>query len=178
MGRLEEACAACQFKPGEEPDDLRPMSWDEARSLNRRGFTLGAHGLTHAILTRETRERALAEIEQSLSKVTVEVGAPCTTFAFPNGNYNTELVQHALRCGASTIMTTEPAWADTASALGCLPRIQLFGGSSQARIESKIAMAAFNGLLPNPNGSGRGRRFIHSEGRTPSPGTSVPEWGY
>jgi peptidoglycan/xylan/chitin deacetylase (PgdA/CDA1 family) len=178
MGRLERACAECQYKPGGEPDDLRPMSWDEARSLNRRGFTLGAHGLTHAILTCETRERAFAEIDQSLARVTDELGAPCTTFAFPNGNYDTELLQHARRCGASTVMTTEPTWADTTSALGHLPRIQLFGGASRARIESKIAMAAFRGILANPNGSGRGYRHIPREGGAPSSGATVPEWGY
>src|SRR6266853_1991757 len=88
MNRLEKACAEHKFAAQDESDDLRPMSWEEVRSLNRRGFTIGAHGVTHAILTRETRERAFDEIEESLSKVTAETGMPCRTFAFPNGNYN------------------------------------------------------------------------------------------
>jgi len=158
MKRLEKACADYNFKPGDESDDLRPMSWEEVRSLNRRGFTIGAHGLTHAILTREKRKRAFAEIEESLAKATLEVGAPCTTFAFPNGNYNTELVWHAVRCGASTLMTTDPGWVDERAVLWRLPRVQLFGSASRARIESKIALAAFKGILANPNGSGRRER--------------------
>jgi len=56
--------------------------------------------------------------------VSSEVGAPCDTFAFPNGNYGPALAQHALRCGARTVMTTEPSWR-TAVALWRLPRIQL-----------------------------------------------------
>lgn len=153
--RLEQACARHGFTPDCESDDLRPMSWDEARDLARRGFNIGAHGVTHAILTNETKERAFAEIEGSLAKVSAELGAPCTTFAFPNGNYTPELAQHALRCGATTVMTTEPTWVHEHSPFWRLPRIQLFGEFSPAKIELKIALAAMRGVLANPDGSGR-----------------------
>ena len=152
-------------------DDLRLMSWDEVASLARRGFTIGAHGLSHAILTREPREQAFAEIEQSVAAVTSRIGAPCATFAWPNGNYNDELLEHALRCGVSTVMTTEPAWVDGGASLHRLPRIQLFGSSSRAHIESKIALAAFRGVLPNPNGSGRAYSFPPREAGRTSYGT-------
>ncbi|HEX4646377.1 MAG TPA: polysaccharide deacetylase family protein, partial [Verrucomicrobiae bacterium] len=106
--RLDHACACHGFTPDNAADDFRPMSWDEARNLALRGFTIGAHGLTHAILTRETKAMAFAEIEESLAKAGSELGLPCTTFAFPNGTYTPELAQHAFRCGAATVMTTEP----------------------------------------------------------------------
>jgi hypothetical protein len=80
---------------------------------------------------------------------------PCTTFAFPNGEYNTELSQYALLCGARTAMTTDPMWVNSRSALWQLPRVQLFGNASRARIEAKIALAAFKGALANPSSSGR-----------------------
>ncbi len=155
MDRLDQACKECKFNPDGVSDDRRPMSWDEARCLNRRLFTIGAHGSTHAILTHETRERALTEIAESLATVTRELGEPCETFAFPNGNYNTELLQHAMRCGANTVMTTEPMWADNSASLWRLPRLQLFGGASRGQIEAKIAVAAIKGILANPDGSGR-----------------------
>jgi peptidoglycan/xylan/chitin deacetylase (PgdA/CDA1 family) len=150
--RLDRACAEHQFAAAEDSDDLRPMSWEEVRSLKQRGFAIGAHGVTHAILTRETREAALAEVQASLALVTQETGAPCDTFAFPNGNYNRELAHQAVRCGSRTVMTTEPAWADRRAELWRLPRVQLFGSSSRAHIETKIAFAAFKGTLANPNG--------------------------
>ena len=177
MGRLERACAERQFKPSCASDDLRTMSWEEARSLHRRGFTIGAHGSSHAILTREKRERAYAEIEESLAKVSQEIGAPCTTFAFPDGSYSMELTQHALRCGATTIMTTEPMWADQNASLRRLPRIQLFGGSSRSRIELKIALAAFKGILTNPDGTGRRYCFGGREEARLSPGMGVSQIG-
>src|SRR6185503_7152710 len=137
-----------------ESADVRPMSWEDARSLSRRGFGIGAHGLTHAILTREIREKACAEIELSLAKVSSELGAPCDTFAFPNGNYSPELAQHAMDCGARTVMTTEPMWTERGCPLWRLPRIQLFGEFDRTRIELKLALAAMRGILPNPDGSG------------------------
>ncbi|HTE91525.1 MAG TPA: polysaccharide deacetylase family protein [Terriglobales bacterium] len=158
--RLDRACAHYGFTSESEADELRPMSWDDARSLARRGFLIGAHGVTHAILTRETKERAFAEIEESLAKVSSELGSPCKTFAFPNGNYSPELAHHALRCGATTTMTTEPLWVDQWSVLWRLPRVQLFGEFTRSRIELKIALAALRGVLANPDGSGREYRRI------------------
>jgi peptidoglycan/xylan/chitin deacetylase (PgdA/CDA1 family) len=167
LEKLDRAFAHYDFKPASEPDDARLMSWDDARSLARRGFTIGAHGVTHAILTNETKQRAFAEIEESLAAVSSELGAPCQTFAFPNGNYSPELAGHALRCGATTVMTTEPMWVDRKNPFCRLPRIQLFGEFSPALIELKIALAAQPGVLANPDGSGRAyrstarRRFFH-----------------
>lgn len=169
MDHLDRACAHYGFTPSHESDNFLPMSWEQARDLGRRGFTIGAHGLTHAILTRETQDKAFAEIEGSLAKVSSELGRPCTTFAFPNGNYTPELARHAFRCGATTAMTTEPMWVDNRSPFWRLPRIQLFGGFVEASIELKIALAALRGVLANPDGSGRTYRQAdqQSEQRMP-----------
>jgi peptidoglycan/xylan/chitin deacetylase (PgdA/CDA1 family) len=165
--RLDRACSAHDFKLQEDSNEnICPMSWDEARNLSQRGFTIGAHGVTHAILTRENKDRAFAEIEESLAKVTSETGVNCGTFAFPNGNHSVELAQYACRCGASSVMTCDPIWAAPGASLLQLPRIQLFGNFSRARIELKVALAAIPGALRNPDGSGRSYRSIS---RSPSP---------
>lgn len=167
--RLDRACAQFGIRPAAESDDVRLMSWEEARSLSRRGFSIGAHGRTHAILTREKKERAFAEIEESLVTVSSELGARCKTFAFPNGNYTFELARHASHCGAVTVMTTEPMWVDHESSRWRLPRIQLFGKFTRARIELKIALAAMRGVLANPDGSGRAYRSIENRHRKIKP---------
>lgn len=149
-------------------DDTLPMSWENARALHRRGFTIGAHGLTHAILTNEMKERAFAEIEGSIRTVAAEMRAPCTTFAFPNGNYSAELLRHAHRCGATTVMTTEPRWMDILASRHTLPRIQLFGEFSRTRIELKIALAAVPGTLVNPDGTGRAYKMEGASHATPT----------
>ena len=158
--RLERACARHGIAADVRDDDVRAMSWDEGRDLAQRGFTIGAHGSAHAVLTRETAANALAGIEQSIADVTAEIGKPCSTFAFPNGNYTAALAQHALKCGVRTVMTTEPVWADRCFPVWRLPRIQLFGGQGRLKIDSKVALSAAGCVLANPDDTGRLYRRI------------------
>jgi hypothetical protein len=111
----------------------------------------------------------LAEIEESLAIVTSELGVRCNTFAFPNGNYTFELARYALLCGATTVMTTEPMWVDGHAPFYRLPRIQLFGEFTRARIELKTALAGLRGVLENPDGTGRAYRSIENRSRRISP---------
>jgi peptidoglycan/xylan/chitin deacetylase (PgdA/CDA1 family) len=142
-------------------DDVALMTWEQVRDLHRRGFSIGAHGHTHAILTRETKAAALASIEKSITKVSEEIGEQCSSFAFPNGNYTAELAQHAIRCGAKTVMTTEPVWINQSFELWRLPRLQFFGEDSPGKIKLKAAVAATGLVLKNPDGTGRAYRKIH-----------------
>jgi hypothetical protein len=153
LALLDEACPEWP-RPDLGSDDVRPMSWDDARRLRQRGFELGAHGVRHAILTREPPETARQSIRDSLARVAAEVGG-CSTFAIPNGNYTAELALYAQACGATTVMTVEPTWADAARPLWCLPRVQIFGRDHSGRIGWKLALAATGCVLPNPDGTGR-----------------------
>jgi peptidoglycan/xylan/chitin deacetylase (PgdA/CDA1 family) len=153
--RLDLACTRYGIEPDMQNDDIRPMSWEEARGLALSGFTIGAHGLRHAILTNESDVAGRNEIRQSLARVAVEVGSVCTTFAFPNGNYTSALAQYALACGARVVMTTDPTWVRLGAPLWCLPRIQTFRGCSEARMEAKLAAGALGCLLKSPDGTGR-----------------------
>jgi len=161
VDRLERACAQCGVEADLSNDDVRPMSWDEARDLHQHGFSIGAHGDTHAILTRVARLAAFENIAKSITRVSEEIGAPCTSFAFPNGNYTRELAQHAVRCGAKMVMTTEPMWVDKTFPLWRLPRVQLFRTDSRGKMELKIATAAPGWLRSNPDGTGRRYRKMH-----------------
>jgi len=159
--RVERACLQHGVEADLSNDDVRPMSWEEARDLHRQGFSIGAHGDTHAILTRESRAAALENIAKSIARVGEEIGTPCTSFAFPNGNYTAELAQHAIHCGAKMVMTTEPTWVDGTFPLWRLPRVQLFGKYSLGKLKLKMAVAAAGGILSNPDGTGKSYRVFN-----------------
>lgn len=158
--RLDRAYTKYCLSLDTEIDGIRPMTWDNARDLARRGFTIGAHGLRHTVLTRETEAEAFRDIEQSIADVSSELGNKCASFAFPNGNYTARLANFAFRCGVKTVMTTEPLWADNRFPAWRIPRLQLFGNQSQFKIELKLAIAATGQLLANPDGTGRLYRRI------------------
>jgi peptidoglycan/xylan/chitin deacetylase (PgdA/CDA1 family) len=153
--RLKQAISEEDLPTYLSGDDYQPMSWDQALSLSKKGFTIGAHGTHHAVLTNETEHDALLDISDSMNDVRERLGRSCRTFAFPNGNYTARLALHAHALGAETVMTTEPTWVDPRSARWRLPRIQLFPGTSAAQIRLKLAAAAAGGLLKNPDGTGR-----------------------
>jgi peptidoglycan/xylan/chitin deacetylase (PgdA/CDA1 family) len=153
--RLDRACAAHGIELDLDDDRIAPMSWNDARALARHGFTVGAHGMRHTVLPHEREADALAEIAGSMACVSREVGVPCRTFAFPNGDYTALLARHAQACGAETVMTTEPTWVGSHPQPWRLPRVQLFPGSTRARVELKLLAAATGRLLVNPDGSGR-----------------------
>lgn len=155
MERIDRACAQYETDADMADDDIAPMTWGQVRTLHRQGFAIGAHGNTHAVMTREIADVARQNIRMSIERVGAELGIACESFAFPNGNYTSELCRHAVRCGARMVMTTEPVWADESSALWRLPRIQLFPKHTKAQIELKLALAATKFVLRNPDGTGR-----------------------
>jgi len=154
--RLDAACAEHRVTVDAESDDVRAMSWDEARDLARRGFTIGAHSLSHAIMTNEPEASAMSDIEQSIAEVSAEIGTRCSSYAFPNGNHTERLARHAVAAGVSSVMTTDPTWVDDRWQAWCVPRVQLFGEQGRFAVEAKLAVAAVGGILRNPDGSGRG----------------------
>lgn len=134
---------------------IAPMSWDDARTLKKKGFTIGAHTTWHCILTNEPINEALTDIKHSINTVTKEIGSPCQSFAFANGNYTPYLAQYAIDCGVKTAMTTEPAWANETFPAWKLPRIQMYDYYSKKHVTLKILAAMSNFLLKNPDGTGR-----------------------
>jgi len=148
------------------------MTWDEARGLATRGFTIGAHAVEHSILPRETFAVAEGSIRESMAAVSRHTGVRCATFAFPNGNYTAALCRVATACGAATVMTTEPSWVRNGAQTWRLPRIQLFPSQSRRKICLKLAAALYDGLLANPDGTGRAYRRMEALRSRPRPDVS------
>lgn len=81
-------------------EDYRFMSWDQARTLVRSGFDVGAHTVTHPILTKISFDAAIKEIAESRNDVINETGQCSSAFCFPNGkfgDYNPELQAYCRR---------------------------------------------------------------------------------
>jgi hypothetical protein len=98
---------------------------------------------------------AQSEIARSIARVSEQLGKPCASFAFPNGNHSEELARYALGCGARTVMTTDPAWIGAGDRPWLLPRVQIYETQTLSRHRLKIFLASLGWLLSNPDGSGR-----------------------
>jgi len=64
---------------------LETMTWTQAREMADEGAVMGAHGVSHAILSRLPEPEAQAEIRRSVARVEEQIGRTCDVFAYPNG---------------------------------------------------------------------------------------------
>jgi peptidoglycan/xylan/chitin deacetylase (PgdA/CDA1 family) len=61
------------------------MTWDQVRSLHRRGFEIGAHTQTHVDLGSVTTDEARSEVQGARHDLERRLGAGVTSFAYPYG---------------------------------------------------------------------------------------------
>jgi peptidoglycan/xylan/chitin deacetylase (PgdA/CDA1 family) len=85
------------------------LSWDDVHALRGLGFRIGAHTVTHPILSRVTAERARAEVLGSREMIQGACGAAPRAFAYPNGqpaDYTAAVVDLVREAGFSCAVTT------------------------------------------------------------------------
>jgi peptidoglycan/xylan/chitin deacetylase (PgdA/CDA1 family) len=71
--------------PPTPPRKFGPLSWDEARQLERRGVTFAPHTVTHPVLSSVSDEHAQSEISLSWKRVCQELAYPVPVFCYPHG---------------------------------------------------------------------------------------------
>ena len=71
--------------PKKPPRRFAPLSWDEARQLERRGVTFGPHTVTHPVLSSTREEHARSEISASWQRISEELVRPVPVFCYPHG---------------------------------------------------------------------------------------------
>ena len=61
------------------------MDWDEVRQLRSFGIDIGAHTVSHPILSSLSSEDVRQELSDCKAKIEQETGTPCYAIAYPNG---------------------------------------------------------------------------------------------
>ncbi len=111
---------------GVAPPPHLMMSSLEVRQLHRAGMQIGAHTMSHPILTNLTRDEVRAEIQGSRQWLEALLGQSVNLFAYPNGRRGDDYAQeHASlvrEMGFEAAVATDPGAADADSDLMQLPR--------------------------------------------------------
>ena len=85
------------------------LTWQQVRELESQGISIGAHTLTHPILSRCSDAEVEREILGGKEELESQLGHPVTTFAYPNGtpaDYDARAVKAIQRGGFSAAYTT------------------------------------------------------------------------
>jgi peptidoglycan/xylan/chitin deacetylase (PgdA/CDA1 family) len=75
-------------------DELYCLSWEELRSLVAQGWEIGAHSMTHPLLTELDDDTLAQELRGSKLRCEEMLGVPCRTMAYPTGDFD-ERVERA-----------------------------------------------------------------------------------
>lgn len=117
QAQREAMTQAIVMASGESTAAPLMMSAAQVRRLHARGMQIGAHTMTHPVLTRIDAASARAEIANSKRQLEELLDEPVDLFAYPNGvprqDYTAEHVRMVRDCGFQAAVST--AWG-TASA--------------------------------------------------------------
>ena len=105
---VERLAADLRPRPLDRPKRLM-LSWEEVDALRGLGFSIGAHTVTHPVLSRMTPERAREEIRGSKGAIERALGVPPRAFAYPNGgphDYGDATVRLVQESGFTCAVTT------------------------------------------------------------------------
>lgn len=83
---LDQITQLCEADlPSLPPPSFRTHTWAELLRLSREGVRIGAHSMTHPILSQCDPFRAKAELHDSVRRIASEFENPLLGFCFPNG---------------------------------------------------------------------------------------------
>lgn len=93
--------------------DARPawdgiMGWAQLRALSAAGHEIGSHTLSHALLPGVDAAQLEREVAGSRERIRAELGVPCDSFCYPNGDHDDRVVDAVRRAGYRQAVVT--AW--------------------------------------------------------------------
>ncbi|HQE50420.1 MAG TPA: polysaccharide deacetylase family protein [Fervidobacterium sp.] len=121
------------------------LSWDEVREMSDDNILFGAHTVNHPVLTNLSLEQAKYEILQSKRDIEKELGKEVTSFSYPNGDFNAEIIELVKESGFTHAVSVFPKLIDSKDNTFTLGRI----GAGEDFNKFKVA---FCGLLGDTRG--------------------------
>jgi peptidoglycan/xylan/chitin deacetylase (PgdA/CDA1 family) len=82
------------------------MTWGQLKELHALGYEIGSHGLSHDILTRLPVTAQIEELSSSRKILEDTIGTSITSFAFPYGRFDNDLLERAASSGYQRVYTT------------------------------------------------------------------------
>jgi peptidoglycan/xylan/chitin deacetylase (PgdA/CDA1 family) len=149
---LSSLASALESETGRERDERaepRSMSWEALLRMKEAGFTIGSHGKTHALLSRESAARRRDETAGSRAKLERRLGAPVSHFAYPDGDFGVDAVAAVAAAGYRCAFTICPHRLPSHPLL-TIPRRSLWEGScldGSGRFSEAVLSCHVNGVF-------------------------------
>ena len=109
--------------PTRPPADSQPITWDQAREMDRHGVAVEPHTVTHPILTNVSSDQLRHEVSASRARVEDELGRRANIFCYPNGDWNPNVRSEVERAGYAYAVTTTVGLNEPGVDPFCLKRL-------------------------------------------------------
>jgi peptidoglycan/xylan/chitin deacetylase (PgdA/CDA1 family) len=129
------ASALAAAKPAETlEDDDRFMSWSQVESLEQSaGVELGSHAHSHMPLTRLDAPALSNDLITAQRILGDNVRRPVTTFAYPNGDHDSRVVDAVRALGYRLGFTTVGGWVEAGDDVLRLKRLNIGERGTESR---------------------------------------------
>ncbi|HEX5225353.1 MAG TPA: polysaccharide deacetylase family protein [Solirubrobacteraceae bacterium] len=130
--------------------EMRSLEWRELRGLQRDGWEIGSHTCSHPQLPEIADTDLERELTESRARVEEELGAPCTSLAYPYGGVDAR-VEEATRAARYRAACTIPTILSAPTPLRW-PRAPIFQNDDLRRFRLKVS-APIRKLRATPPGT-------------------------
>lgn len=128
---------ATEWMDGPEPlPSLPVLTWAQIKALHNSGIEIGAHTVNHPFLTACSPHELQTELATSKETLERALGAPVTSLAYPQGDYNRRVVGAARLAGFTSATTVDQGRARLKSDPLRLPRLLVSGNTSLEAIRA------------------------------------------
>jgi peptidoglycan/xylan/chitin deacetylase (PgdA/CDA1 family) len=121
-------------EPTDASSDVDTMlTWDQVRELSETRVDLGAHTVTHPLLSYEDDASIERELRASKEDIEKRLGKTVRAFAYPNGDWNEVVREKTAEAGFECAFTTNPAWHNRRENPYTVSRLLLHEGNITGR---------------------------------------------
>ncbi|MCH8059093.1 MAG: glycosyltransferase [Proteobacteria bacterium] len=122
--------------------DRELLSWEQLNQLASAGVEIGAHTRTHPTLVESSKDQLSQEVHGAKEDIEKHLGRSPDTFAFPFGEYNSEVLSMVSETGYEAACTVNPGMNTPDIEDMKLRRIEIFGTDSAWRFRLKVRFGA------------------------------------
>jgi peptidoglycan/xylan/chitin deacetylase (PgdA/CDA1 family) len=132
--------ARASATPADPADPNAPLSADQVRVLSDGGLVeIGAHTMSHPILTNADCAVQIAEIRGSKEKLESWTGKPVHAFAYPNGDFTRQTMKLVSEAGFACAFTMEEGFAPRNALSFATPRFLVLSSVGVAELAHRLA---------------------------------------
>ena len=119
---------------GDDAGDVYSMmTWKQVIEMSRNGVEIGAHTVSHPLLTYEDATTVERELRASKQTLEQKVGKNVRSFAYPNGDCDERVRRCVEQAGYECAFTTRPGWYNQRQDCYSIRRILLHEGNLTGR---------------------------------------------